>query len=61
MDPEALYCNPINPIIRVCSPLRWRSGHRQEAVQDETAGVIAYGCLRFPDTRSERSETLSGS
>jgi hypothetical protein len=58
MESEPLYCNPFNP--RVFSDAVAIRGHRQEAIEDETAGVIAYGRLRFPDTRSERSETSSG-
>ena len=46
MESEPLYCNPFNQ--RVLSAAVAISGHRQEAIEDETAGVIADGRLRSP-------------
>ena len=34
--------------------LRWRSGNRQEAVVEETGGVIASACLSFPGHEKRR-------
>ena len=34
--------------------LRWRSGDRQEAVVEETGGVIASACLSFPGHEKRR-------
>ena len=45
MESEPLYCNPCNlRVLSVGVAIRYR----QEAIEDETAGVIADGRLRSP-------------